>query len=259
MTPDVHSALGVIDSGVGGLSVLAELRRILPHNSIIYYADSANCPYGNRSQAEIVTLTVSVVERVVALGARVVVVACNTMTAAAIDLLRERFSDVDFVGMEPAVKPAATESKTGVVGILATRATLSGRLYKHTRDEYAARARVIETVGDGLVEFVERGEVDSEQCEALVRSYVVPMIDEGADRIVLGCTHYPFLTEVIERIIAGRDVKIINPAWAVARRAAELMSRRALVNESGSGEIYYYSSGSVDDVDRLGEFLDRRG
>lgn len=255
MTPDVHPSLAVVDSGVGGLSVLTELRRILPHNSIIYYADSANCPYGSRNESEIVSLTVAVVERVVGLGAQVVVVACNTMTAAAIDLLRQKWPGVDFVGMEPAVKPAATESKTGVVGILATRATLNGRLYKHTRDEYAANARVIETIGEGLVEFVERGEIDSLQCEALVRSYVMPMIEGGADRIVLGCTHYPFLTPVIERIIAGHDVKIINPAPAVARRAVELMARRGLVRTDGKAEMYYYSSGTQNDVLRLSQFL----
>lgn len=255
MTSDVHASLAVVDSGVGGLSVLTELRWILPHNSIIYYADSANCPYGSRDAQQIVALTVAVVERVVALGAKVVVVACNTMTAAAIDLLRQRWSDVDFVGMEPAVKPAATGSRTGVVGILATRATLGGRLYQHTRDEYAANARVIETVGEGLVEFVERGEVDSEACETLVRSYVEPIIEAGADRIVLGCTHYPFLTPVIERIIDGRDIQIINPAPAVARRAEELMARRGLVETSGVGEIYYYSSGSADDAIRLRNFI----
>lgn len=258
MTPDVHPSLAVVDSGVGGLSVLTELRRILPHNSIIYYADSANCPYGSRPESEIVNLTVAVVSRVVELGAQVVVVACNTMTAAAIDLLRQRWPSIDFVGMEPAVKPAATESKTGVVGILATRTTLNGRLYKHTRDEYAANARVIEMIGEGLVEFVERGEIDKPECEQLLRSYVMPMIEDGADRIVLGCTHYPFLSPVIERIIAGRDVKIINPAPAVARRAVELMSRRGLVSTQGDPQTYYYSSGTEDDVLRLSQFLKRK-
>lgn len=274
LVPSCKASLAVIDSGVGGLSVLAELRRILPYNSIIYYADTANCPYGQRSTQEIIELGLAVVQRVVEMGAKVVVVACNTMTAAAINRFRELWSDVDFVGMEPAVKPALNESKRGIVGVLATSATLKGELYRTTKQRNQEGREVIEVAGIGLVEFVESGRCQTDECKELVRSYVEPMLERGADRIVLGCTHYPFLEGVIRDVVSEYfsnlkngdllidnqpEVEIINPAPAVARRAKRVISERQLLVDSESeglkGEVFYYTSGNNADETFLKAFL----
>ncbi len=256
--------IAVIDSGVGGLSVLAELRQVLPHSSIIYYADSANCPYGDKSREEIESLTMDVVKRVVAMGATIVVVACNTMTAVAIEKLRKRWSDIDFVGMEPAVKPALLSSKTGVVGVLATTATFGGELYQHTKDEYIEGKKVVEVAGKGLVEFVESGRHSTKECEELLAEYIKKMLVMGADKIVLGCTHYPFLTNQIERVIAKYEkckggelgVEIINPAGAVSRRVVQIVQKRGLlIDLPYMGEIYYFSSGTDKQREFVAQFL----
>lgn len=252
----IQVSLAVIDSGVGGVSVLTELRQILPHNSMLYYADSAHCPYGLRSADQVIELTQRVVECVVDRGVRVVVVACNTMTTSAIGALRARWGEIKFVGMEPAIKPAAINSSTGVVGVLATKATLNGDLYLHSRDQYAANVKVVEVAGVGLVEYVERGLQDSVECESLLRFYVEQIIEQGADCIVLGCTHYPFLEPAMRRIIGGRDVTIINPAGAVARRTFEVMTQLGLVSGHGVGQLEYMTSGSDEDLGRLSSFLD---
>lgn len=248
--------VAVIDSGIGGLSVWIELRGRLLGGTLLYYADTAFCPYGTRSVDQIRDLTIDVAKRVIDRGAQVVVVACNTMTAAAIGALRERWRDVDFVGMEPAVKPAALSSKSGVVGILATKATLSGELYHNTRSQYASDVTVIETAGTGLVEFVEREAQDSPECEALLIHYIEPMLEARADTLVLGCTHYPFLSGAIERITGGR-MEIINPASAVARRAMEFIEARADVKQEGGLVCEFDCSGSVQDLERLKTIAER--
>ncbi len=255
--------VAVIDSGVGGLSVLAELRPILPYNSVLYYADSANCPYGSKRSEQIVDLTLRVVEEVLTYGAEVVVIACNTMTAEAIEILRHRWPQISFVGMEPAVKPALTGSSTGVVGVLATEATLRGELYNRTKEQYIDCREVIEVAGVGLVEYVEAGEAGSEQCRELLASYIIPMLEAGADRIVLGCTHYPFLTHQIETIVeeyrqgvvVTYPIEIINPAPAVAQRAKELAQARGVVEECGDAEVLYRSSLGDDYQEFLRTFL----
>ncbi len=255
--------VAVIDSGVGGLSVLAELRPIIPHNSVLYYADSANCPYGSKSSREIISLTLGVVECVVRCGAEVVVVACNTMTAEAIEVLRHRWPQISFVGMEPAVKPALCGSTTQVVGVLATEATLRGELYNRTKQQYLDCKEVIEIAGVGLVEFVETGRGESQECRELLKGYIVPMLEAGADRIVLGCTHYPFLTKQIEKIvedyISDNEVdyliEIINPAPAVAQRAKELAQVKGIISSSGDATIRYMSSGGDESLEFLRNFL----
>ncbi len=241
----LQGIVAVIDSGVGGLSVLAELRQILPHNSFLYYADSSNCPYGSKSHSEILKLTLAVVQKVVDLGASIVVVACNTMTAVAIDDLRREWKDVRFVGMEPAVKPALHGSRSGVVGVLATRATLGGRLYNSTKEKHRQEKRVVEVAGDGLVEYVEvlvrEGKRDLRGKE-LLRGYLAEMIEQGVDKIVLGCTHYPFLIEDIEEIFEQwgvSGVEIINPAPAVAMRTKEVALDMGLVASTGEGSVVF--------------------
>ncbi len=244
---NIEGTIAVIDSGVGGLSVLRELRPMLPLNSILYYADSASCPYGGRTMQEIVELTQGVVRFVVERGAKVVVVACNTMTAAAIGVMRTRWQGVDFVGMEPAIKPAAQVTKSGVVGVLATTATLSGGLYNSTKIKYASEIEVVEVAGVGLVEFVEQGQQDSPECEVLLEGYIDEMLTQGCDTVVLGCTHYPFLEGAIRRILLrkGQEMAIVNPAPAVAHQALRVIEKRGLVERdmAKQGAVHYFSSG----------------
>lgn len=260
--PSGKARVAAIDSGVGGLSVIAELRLMLPHNSLIYFADSANCPYGGKSKSEIEKLTISVVEKVVELGAEVVVVACNTMTASAISTLRDRWKDVDFVGMEPAIKPAVSRSKRHIVGVLATKATLGGEIYNLTKKAYAGDSEVVELAGEGLVEFVEREEYDSPECRVLVKKYVDEFVCRGVDKIVLGCTHYPFLSRTIQSVLEewqgelGYAIELINPAPAIAQRTRELALRRGIVEEVGSSKIEYHTSGTEKEKAVLENFLE---
>lgn len=236
-----NSAIGVFDSGMGGLSVWRELRSALPEESLIYYGDGKNCPYGNRSAEEIVGFVEEAVESLLARGVKMIVVACNTATAVAIDTLRSRYQ-IPFVGMEPAVKPAALSSQSGVIGVLATKASFGGALYLASEARYGERVKIIRAVGEGFVEIVESGAEHTPEAVELVRSAVEPMIEAGADRIVLGCTHYPFLVDTIAEVIGGRAVEIIDPAPAVARRAAWLLDEHDLRAESGNKPRYEFLS-----------------
>ena len=232
--------IGVYDSGVGGLSVWKELRAGMPSETFCYVSDGAFCPYGPKAPAFVVERALAVSRFLIARGAEMIVVACNTATAAAIATLRATF-DIPFVGMEPALKPAALHSQSGVVGVLATAGTFKGRLYLNTLARFSGRVKVIERVGTGLVELVEQGTLDGPEAESLVSRYVVPMLDAGADHIVLGCTHYPFLTPVIEKTVAGRAA-IVNPAPAVARQALRVLSGIRDLSE-GPGTSAFFSTG----------------
>ncbi|MDP3398640.1 MAG: glutamate racemase [Bacteroidales bacterium] len=215
--------VGIFDSGVGGLSVWKEIIKIMPNNNYIYFSDSAYCPYGPRPQSEIIDRARAITKFLIGKGADIIVVACNTATAAAIKTLREEFS-LPFIGMEPAVKPAALCSKTGVIGVLATKGTLSGSLYNQTLKTYANGIEVIEKEGKGLVALVEEGKLNGEETDQLLRKYITPMLEKGADQIVLGCTHYPFLLEAIKQI-TGNSVKIIDPAPAVAKHLYDVLEQ----------------------------------
>ena len=228
--------IGLFDSGAGGLSVWKELLKIMPSEDYFYISDAAYCPYGPKSKEMILKSSTAISQFLIERGAEIIVVACNTATAAAISDLRQLF-DIPFVGMEPAVKPAAALTKTGVIGVLATQGTFKGQLYLTTSEKYARRkqVKIIERVGEGLVELVESGNTDSPEAEALVKKYIDPMVEEGADCVVLGCTHYPFLEKVIRRV-ASDSLQIINPAPAVARRARNLLekARKSRVYTSSS-------------------------
>ena len=221
-------AVGFFDSGLGGLCILDAFKTLCPHESTIYIADSKNCPYGNKPAAEIVKLAESNTRRLLRRGCKMVVVACNTATAAAIDFLRERHPEVPFIGIEPAVKPAALRSKTGVVGVLATAGTFGGRLYNETKAKFARDVTVIATVADEFVELVERNEVSGANAERAVRAKVEPILAAGCDKIVLGCTHFPHLKPLIEKICDGR-AEVIDPSDAVARQARRVLSARGLL------------------------------
>lgn len=224
-----------------------ELHAKLPNESLTYLADGANCPYGGRPKEEIRQFADDAVGALIADGAKMVVVACNTATAAAIDFLRKKYSDTPIVGMEPAVKPAAMATRTGVVGVLATAGSLGGDLFLRTSARYADHARFVAAVGEGFVEIVEQSFEESPEAEEAVRRVVEPLLAEGADQIVLGCTHYPFLREAIERVIGEREVAVIDPAPAVARRVEQLLNQFNLRAYADNKAQYEFKTFASDD------------
>lgn len=227
-----EAPIGFFDSGVGGLCVRDAVRALLPHEDTVYIADSANCPYGNRAPEEIRVLARAHTTTLLAKGCKMVVVACNTATAAAIDDLRATWPEVPFVGMEPAVKPAALRSKSGVVGVLATQGTFNGRLYRETSARFARKTTVLAVVADEFVTLVERGELDGPRAEAIVRAKVEPLLAAGADHLVLGCTHFPHLAPLIAQVAAGR-AEVVEPSAAVARQVKRLLAAGNGLNVSG--------------------------
>ncbi|MCR4824831.1 MAG: glutamate racemase [Bacteroidales bacterium] len=203
---------------------MKEIRKVLPSEHFIYYADNAHCPYGEKSETYIRNRARDITRLLLDRGASAVVVACNTATGAAIATLREEF-DIPFIGMEPAVKPAALGTRSGVIGVLATAGTLKASKYLKTKGIYQDDVRIEEHVGEGFVQLVERLELEGPETERVVRNSLQPLLDAGADTIVLGCTHYPFLRPVIERV-AGPDVRIIDPAPAVARQLLKVLRQQ---------------------------------
>lgn len=245
--------IGIFDSGVGGLSVFREIRKVLPEEKYIYFSDSAHCPYGEKTKEYVTERSREITRTLLNAGADIIVVACNTATAAAIAAMREEFP-VSFIGMEPAVKPAAMSTKTGVVGVLATAGTLKADKYLNTRGRFSDGVKIVEHVGQGFVEAVENGITTGPEAEKAVRNSLTPLLDEGADRIVLGCTHYPFLMETIKKVsdemYPERDVEIIDPAPAVARHLLEVMREKGLIRQDGFS-ISLKSSGDTDQLERM--------
>ena len=240
--------IGLFDSGVGGLSVFREILKILPDEKYIYWSDSAHCPYGEKSREYIIGRAREITSWLIGQGAEIIVVACNTATAAAISTLREEF-DVPFIGMEPAVKPAAQATRSGVVGVLATAGTLKATKYIDTRAKWAQNVRIEEHIGQGFVELVESGKINGEAAENVVERSLRPLLDAGADTIVLGCTHYPFLSDTIQKI-AGDSVIIIDPAPAVARHLEEVMKEKELIHKDGFS-MSLNSSGDISTLEKL--------
>lgn len=239
-----YGPIGVFDSGIGGLSVLREITRLLPHEDVLYFADSAHCPYGPRPLAEVQALSTAVTAFLVEQGAKLIVVACNTASAAALHHLRASFH-VPIVGMEPAVKPAAERTNARKIGVLATQVTFQSELFARLLERFAVGVDVYTQVCPGLVERIEAGQLHDPQTEDLLRRCLAPMLDTGVDTLVLGCTHYPFVRDSIERI-AGPNVEIIDPAPAVARQTTRVLEREGLLNDSHHyGQITFYTSGKA--------------
>jgi len=248
--------IGVFDSGVGGISVLREIRALLPHENLVYYADSGHCPYGGKPQAEIQARAAVITDFFLARATKLIVVACNTATIAAVEMLRATYP-IPFVGMEPAVKPAVALSKTGVVGVLATGAALAGEKFHKLVAEHARGVRVITQPCPGLVEQVERGDLDSTRTRALISQYTRPLLAQGADVLVLGCTHYPFLRPLLQDV-AGATVTLVDTGEAVARQTRRLLEReRLLAGGSEPGSIEWHSSGNAADFERVRRLLVR--
>jgi glutamate racemase len=238
--------IGIFDSGIGGLSVWREIVRQLPMENTLYLADQAHVPYGYRSMDEIRLFCVSIVDFLLEQGAKIIVVACNAASAAALHYLRDLYPDIPFVGMEPAVKPAAGRTQTGIVGVIATQTTFQGKLFAGLIGQYGTNVKVLTRIGHGLVETVEAGILDTPETESLLKKCISPLINAGADQLVLGCTHYPFLMPVIKRL-AGPGVSVIDPAPAVALQVARIIRQRDLMNNGDSkGCHIFFTSGKTD-------------
>lgn len=247
-----NAPIGLYDSGFGGLSVWRELHRALPHESLVYLGDGENCPYGSLSEQRIRSLSERAVRMLLERGCKLIVVACNTATAAAIEHLRATFPDTPFVGLEPAVKPACEQTRTGVVGVIATERSLAGSKFLATAERYGTGVKILKAVGCGWVEAVEADAEHAAATEAAVRAVVDPIIAEGADIIVLGCTHYPFLRDAIGRVAGDRGVRIIDSGEAVEKRVESLLDSYGLRAAEGVvPEFEFLSFAGEDYVERL--------
>lgn len=243
----VHSPIGVFDSGVGGLTVLREIRRELPSEDLLYVADSGHAPYGDQSMAAIERRAVIITEYLLSRGAKAIVVACNTATGAAVRVLRDRYP-VPVIAMEPAVKPAIEQTRSGVVGVLATRRTLASTNVSRLVEQLGQDAEILLQACPGLVERVEVGDLDGAATRALLAGYVEPLLERGADTLVLGCTHYPYLRPLI-RELAGSGTAVLDSGAAVARQVGRRLADAGLRAPSGrEGTEQFWTSGPIDRI-----------
>jgi len=244
--------IGVFDSGVGGLSVLREVRSQLPHENLVFLGDQAHVPYGPRSLQQVRDFSETITQFLLDQGAKLIVVACNAASAAALYHLRNTFPTTSFVGMEPAVKPAAEQTESGVVGVLATPATFQGELYASVVERFANGVTVMQDPCPGLVWQIEKGELNTVTTREILEIALTPMLEKGIDRVVMGCTHYPFVIPLIQEIV-GPQVQVIDPAPAVARQVGRVLKDRGLLNTADTqGRVRYLTSG---DPEKLSELL----
>jgi len=249
MSPD-NRPIGIFDSGVGGLSVLRAVRDQFPDENLIYLADQIHVPYGPRPKTEVAKLSREIVRFLVNRDVKLVVVACNTASAAALKKLRVSYPTLPFVGMEPAVKPAAEETNSGVVGVLATPATFQGELYNSTVERFAQGVTVLQHTCPGLVRQIEMGHVADAETKEILERALIPMLEKGVDKVVMGCTHYPFVIPLIKEIV-GAEIEVIDPAPAVARQVGRLLDRRDLrAKAGGKGQILFMTTGDPAEFSR---------
>ena len=242
--------IGIFDSGIGGTSIWKEIKNLMPNENCIYLADSKNAPYGEKSHEEILRLSIKNTEFLIERKCKLIVVACNTATTNAIDYLRNKYN-VPFIGIEPAIKPAALNSKSKKVGVLATKGTLSSALFHSTSQNHAAGIEVFERQGKGLVELIEKGDLESKSLKLLLNQYVGPMLDRGIDYLVLGCTHYPYLIPILKEILPP-DVKIIDSGEAVARQTKSILVEQNLINDDDEiGHHQCYTNGNIEVLKRF--------
>ncbi|KAA2215828.1 MULTISPECIES: glutamate racemase [Maribacter] len=242
--------IGIFDSGIGGTSIWKEIQTLMPYEHCIYLADSKNAPYGEKSNEEILQLSIKNTEYLIQRGCKLIVVACNTATTNAIDYLRNSY-DIPFIGIEPAIKPAALNSKSKKVGILATKGTLSSTLFHSTSQNHAAGIEVIERQGKGLVELIEKGDMESDSLKQLLYQFVQPMLEKGIDYLVLGCTHYPYLIPILREILPA-DVQIIDSGEAVARQTKAILAKQHLQNSfDATGRHQFYTNGNLEVLERF--------
>lgn len=240
-----NKPIGVFDSGVGGSSIWQEIHKLLPFENIIYLADSKNAPYGNKSKAEITALSIKNTEKLIEHGCKIIIVACNTATTNAIETLRENY-EIPIIGIEPAIKPAALQTNSKSIGILATKGTLSSTLFSKTTQEFTKDISVVEIIGEGLVPLIEAGKLDSPEIIELLKKYTKPMIDAQIDFLVLGCSHYPYLIPQLRKILP-ENVKIMDSGEAVARQTKTvLQSLNLLREENTTPRLQFYTNAQTD-------------
>jgi glutamate racemase len=242
--------LGFFDSGVGGTSVWKEVIHLLPHENTIYLADSKNAPYGVRSPEEIIALSVKNTEFLIARGCKLVAVPCNTATTNAIDYLRSHYT-IPIIGIEPAIKPAALQSDTKKIGILATKGTLSSKLFKTTQEKFTRDIDIIEVVGTGIVELIEAGNIDTDEMRQMLLRMTEPFMISGIDYLVLGCSHYPYIKHILEELLP-KNVRIIDSGTAVARQTLAVLQQHNLLNECTElGLHQLYSNADISTLQQL--------
>jgi glutamate racemase len=249
--PHNTSPIGIFDSGVGGLSVLRAIRAQMPEESVIYFGDQGHIPYGPRPMEQIRNFSEAITNFLLEQGAKIIVVACNTASAAALKYLREQFPEVSFVGMEPAVKPAAEQTQTGKVGVLATPATFQGALYASVVERFANGVELLQNTCSGLVQQIEQGNLDGQETRRILEDALLPMIEKDIDTVVLGCTHYPFVIPLIQQIV-GESVRVIDPAPSVAKQVGLVLEARGLRSEAeAQGDVKLYTSGDPEELKSL--------
>lgn len=237
--------IGIFDSGIGGTSIWKEIHSLLPNENTIYLADSANAPYGIKGKEAIIDLSVKNTEYLINQGCKLIVVACNTATTNAISLLRKNY-EIPFIGIEPAIKPAALNSKTKAIGILATKGTLTSELFNTTTNLYAHGLQVVEQVGEGLVELIEMGKFNSEEIKILLKEYLKPMLEANIDYLVLGCTHYPYLIPLLLEMLP-KHIKIIDSGEAVARQTKTVLEKHHLLNtQTTKSKHAFFTNGNPE-------------
>ena len=248
--------IGIFDSGIGGLTVAAAIRQALPAERLLYFGDNAHVPYGDRTAEEILAFSTAITKALLAKGCQAIVIACNTASSAALAPLRERFHHIPFVGMEPAVKPAVEHTRTGVVGVLATRATVEGRSLADVVERFSHGVEVIRQACPGLAQRIDAGDLEGPGTEDLLRGWIEPMLVRNIDTLVLGCTHYPLVRPLIEKI-AGPDVRVIEPSAAIARRLAQMLKERGLLaSPDATGGLTCCTSGDPQGFSKVLEHLD---
>lgn len=243
MNLDPHAPIGIFDSGVGGTTIWRAIHELMPGENTLYLADSKYAPYGERSKDEILALSLKNTDFLLAQGCKIVVVACNTATTNAIGELRERYA-VPFIGIEPAIKPAALKSQSGVVGVLATKGTLASSLFHKTAREHASGITIVVQEGTGLVPLIESGKLEDPQTEALLQSYLEPMLEKGMDHLVLGCTHFPYLEPLLQKLLPPHVV-VVDSGAAVAKQTQTVLAAKNLLN-TGVASPYHQFYGNAD-------------
>jgi glutamate racemase len=244
--------IGIFDSGIGGTSIWKEIHHLLPNEKTIYLADSKNAPYGQKSKEEIIALSMKNTELLLKMNCKLIVVACNTATTNAIEELRAKY-DVPFIGIEPAIKPAASNSKTQIIGILATQGTLNSALFNKTTEKYQ-NTKIVEQVGHGLVQLIENGGINSPEMTQLLHSYLTPMIEANIDYLVLGCSHYPYLIPQIKKILP-EHIQIIDSGEAVAKQTQKVLREKMGFSSAEKSEPIFYTN---TDSKVLSEILENK-
>lgn len=247
-----NQPIGIFDSGIGGTSIWSAIHHLLPNEKTIYLADSKNAPYGQKTKAEIIALSIKNTELLLEMGCKLIVVACNTATTNAIQELRAKYK-VPFIGIEPAIKPAATNSKTQTIGILATQGTLNSELFNKNTEKYQ-NIKIIEQVGHGLVQLIENGKINSEEMTKLLHSYLNPMVEANIDYLVLGCSHYPYLIPQIKKILPDH-IQIIDSGEAVAKQTKNVLQENIGLSESQNNEPVFFTN---SDPKVLSEILEKK-